>query len=700
MEYSKAMKEELIISPDWDYECDDESTQEFEISNRNFKVESEKYNDVTIEDNVKVQNIKTKPHGHADSVENTELNQLDLKENGTEISSKHVDFDNLQRTDIISEDGNNRFNRKTTHSDDSSENLSELMITDDSSENLSELKCDQVKTEHSKVITIPAMKKNSKKSRRYISLEDKLKILDRLKSGEKTIVIAKDLKLQAATIRAIRRNETKIRARISSGSLVSLNKTARIKDTLIPKMEKYLMLWIEDCFSRNFPLNTNVIQEKAIKIYRRVRALECVSFNELHQHEFKASKGWFNRFMNRFSLRNVKIVGESASVDIEAAQRFQEYFPKIVEDGNYTADQVYNATETALYWKKMPGRTYISKNEKSASGFRVSEDNITLLLCSNASGDNVIKPMLINRSLNPQAMKGVDKSTLPVFWRANRNACVTGVLFRDWFYNCFVPEVEDYLKRKNISFKALLLVDNAPRYTEDLNHPAVKLIFLPPDTTSILRPKDQGIIRLFKSLYVRHTFEHILENIDFNSSTTTVTDLWKDFSILNSIEIILLSLKELKCSNLNACWGKLWPEVVIREDCLTSVTTEVNRIIDISHTLGGEGFVDMNEEDVIELINTGNQRLDKEQLMQLAESSKSSGEENSLQNYCEPEQHFNLEKLNEGLELAKSLEEHFTNNDPSTKRSEKFKRKLKECLAPYHELKERLESNNNKLLKT
>ncbi|XP_023214392.1 tigger transposable element-derived protein 1-like [Centruroides sculpturatus] len=438
--------------------------------------------------------------------------------------------------------------------------------------------------------------------------------------------------------------------------------------------------------------------QKATKIYQHLKELECVSFNESHRYEFKASKGWFSRFKNRFSLRNVKDGGERASADTKAAERFRKNFLKIVEDGNYTADQVYNADETSLYWKKMPRRTYISKNIKSDSGFKVSKDRITLLLCSNASGDNVIKPMLINRSLNPRAMKGVDKSTLPVFWRATKKAWVTGVLFRDWFYNCFVPEVEEYSKRKNISFKALLLVDNAPGHT-DLKHPAVKLIFLPPNTTSILQPQNQGIIKSFKSLYIRHTFEHIFKNIDCNSSATTVMDLWKDFSILNSIEIISISLKKLKCSTLNACWEKLWPEVVIREDCLTFVTTEVNRIIDIAHTLGGEGFVDMNEEDVIELINT-NQQLDEEELMQLAELSESSGEEDSLQNFCEAEQHFNLEKLNEGLELAKNLEELFTNNDPSTKRSEKFKRKLKYCLAPYFDVKEDLESNNNKLLKT
>ena len=129
----------------------------------------------------------------------------------------------------------------------------------------------------------------------------------------------------------------------------------------------------------------------------------------------------------------------------------------------------------------MPRRTYISKIEKVAPGFMA---RITLLLCSNASGDYITKPLFINRSLNPRALKNVDKSRLPVYWRANSKAWVTSSIFRDWFLNCFVPEVETYLKIKNIDFKVLLILDIAPK---DLNHPNVEIVFLPPNTTSIIQ---------------------------------------------------------------------------------------------------------------------------------------------------------------------------------------------------------------------
>ncbi|GFX75323.1 uncharacterized protein TNCV_3043451 [Trichonephila clavipes] len=73
-----------------------------------------------------------------------------------------------------------------------------------------------------------------------------------------------------------------------------------------------------------------------------------------------------------FSLK--AITGESATADEGAAKIFPEELAKIIEDGDYSADQVFNADETGLYWKKLPNRTYIAKNENTATGHKASKD--------------------------------------------------------------------------------------------------------------------------------------------------------------------------------------------------------------------------------------------------------------------------------------------------------------------------------------
>ncbi|GFU92126.1 hypothetical protein TNCV_1765921 [Trichonephila clavipes] len=59
--------------------------------------------------------------------------------------------------------------------------------------------------------------------------------------------------------------------------------------------------------------------------------------------EFSACKGWLTGFLKRNALHNIIITGESATADEGAAKYFQRELAKIIEDGDYSADQVFNA---------------------------------------------------------------------------------------------------------------------------------------------------------------------------------------------------------------------------------------------------------------------------------------------------------------------------------------------------------------------
>ncbi|GFV02857.1 tigger transposable element-derived protein 1 [Trichonephila clavipes] len=215
-------------------------------------------------------------------------------------------------------------------------------------------------------------KKNIKGSQ--FRWKQKIAILYRLGKGEGSTAIGKHFNLDESTVRAIKKNEAAIRKSVVSGTKLSTKFTSYTRDVLLERTERAIAIWIEEQVQRRIPVSGNK---------------------------------------------------ESATADEGAAKIFPEELAKFIEDGDYSADQVFNADETGHYWKKLPTRTYIAKDKKTASGHKASKDRVTLLICSNESGDRMLKPLLINKSLRPRALKGKDLKQLPVHWMANPKAWMT-----------------------------------------------------------------------------------------------------------------------------------------------------------------------------------------------------------------------------------------------------------------------------------
>jgi len=104
----------------------------------------------------------------------------------------------------------------------------------------------------------------------------------------------------------------------------------------------------------------------------------------------------------------LSITGESLSGDNSTAEDYKNKFLDFVKKENLTADQIYNADETGLFYRMLPSKTLASKIEKDAKGYKKSKDRLTIMTCSNASGKHKFPLLLVGKAKNPRALKNIN----------------------------------------------------------------------------------------------------------------------------------------------------------------------------------------------------------------------------------------------------------------------------------------------------
>ncbi|XP_066970877.1 tigger transposable element-derived protein 1-like [Macrobrachium rosenbergii] len=524
------------------------------------------------------------------------------------------------------------------------------------------------------------------KKKEAISMEMKYHIIKRSEKGETNAEIAHALGIGRTTVLTIVEDKERVLEYMKGCASVTgvthsicTTRLGKQHNPSLVEMERLLMVWLEDQNQRNVPVSLSLIQEKARELHK---AIVLKRGEGSGSEPFVASRGWFKRFKSRANLHNLKLHGEAASADQEAADIFSSYLAEIIRDGGYTADQVFNVDETGLFWKRMPGHTYVSKEEKRAPGHKVIKERLTLLLGSNASGDFKIRPLSVYLAENPRPLKGIFKPQLPGIWKASKKARVTVAIFEEWFNDHFLPAIKSYLKRKGLPFKVLLVLDSALGHPSNLGeiYPNVKVVYFPPNTTSLLQPMDQGVIASFRAYYTRTTVRNVLRVIEDRSNKMDVKQVWKDYSYLDAVKNIKNAWNEVKQSSLNGAWKKLCPNFVMdftgfkKGESLDAVT---KKIVQYSRKLN----LEVEAEDVTELLQSHGEELSADDLIELEQQMIEEDEEAP----SPKPRAISATSLSQALARFEQGLAMIEEEDPNVERFMKFQRVIQGALTFYKE---------------
>ena len=252
--------------------------------------------------------------------------------------------------------------------------------------------------------------------------------------------------------------------------------------------------------------------------------------------------------------------------------------------------------------------------------------------------------------------------------------------------------MKQYLENKNLPFNAILFVDNAGGHTAqtlNFDHPTVRVSYLPPRTTSILQPMDMGVIRSFKCQYQRVIYSDALKKMEENREMS-IMEFWKQYDIRDAISAIKHAWEKVTPETHHVCWRSLWPECVNNFTGFPEVSNQIQEIVRLARSVGGEGFDEITEEDVVEFVNSQDEEPTLEELIQLNEDNDVEESDDDVEEEKPP---FTIKGLRHLIIEANNLAAKFIEEDPILERGIMFKRALEDGLSPYKELLRSIENS-------
>nr|XP_014121998.1 tigger transposable element-derived protein 4 [Zonotrichia albicollis] len=356
--------------------------------------------------------------------------------------------------------------------------------------------------------------------KKSITIEEKIDIISAVESGEKKAEIAAKYGIKRNSLSSIMKNKEKVLEAFET--LRFDPKRKRLRTAFYADLEEALMKWYRIAQCLNVPVSGPMLRLKANDFAQK-----------LGHSDFKCSNGWLDRFKSRYGLVFRAQPVEAAATPAVGAPTlwYQNVLPCYLND--YQPKNVFHIQETGLLYQMLPPNTFTFKGETFSVG-KESKESITVVVGTNMDGSEKLPLLIIGKSKSSHSFK--DVKSLPVDYEENDRACMTSGIFEQWMH-----KLDHGFQAQER--RVVILVDFLPAHTEVKNLKSVKLVFLPPDSSSCIAMKER-IIRSLKVKYRHCLIKRFVDCVESN----------KEFRLTlpGAIEMLYL------------CWRKVTPETIAK----------------------------------------------------------------------------------------------------------------------------------------
>ncbi|KAF2366176.1 HTH CenpB-type DNA-binding domain [Trinorchestia longiramus] len=242
-----------------------------------------------------------------------------------------------------------------------------------------------------------------KKKRVNLSIGDKLELIKKLEGGVSVSRVCEIYGVKKQTVSDIRKAKDKLTKYAVKFNVEStkdkkgvVHARRHMKEPQSEALEEAVFKWY--------------VQQRSVNV--NVRGVELIAgAQKLANHmgiDFKASTGWLWRFRNRHGISNKVEHGEADSADSTAVEPYRFKLNELIKKEDLHSNQVYNAHETALFWRSLPKNTQAYGNEEKTPGKKISKEKFSVLLGANASGTHRLKPVVAvdaeNTDVTPESI--------------------------------------------------------------------------------------------------------------------------------------------------------------------------------------------------------------------------------------------------------------------------------------------------------